>query len=87
MGYGTRDSYQGVDGIRTFEPDDTEDSFFIADSASLSDIINQAFAKWGNDLDFDKLIIEPQYIHTDCLGYDRYDPGDYTNYLCIIFTK
>lgn len=27
--------------------------------------------------------ISTEYIHTSCLGYDEYDPSDYSNYLCI----
>lgn len=77
MGYGTRDG-----GIRTFWPDDTDTEFYIMSSATLEDIIEQAKAKWPQ-ADFSNITIEAEHVHTDCLGHDQYDGGDYTDFLCI----
>jgi hypothetical protein len=78
MGYGTRNNGQ----IKTFWPDDTEDEFFIAGSASLEAILDLAKAKWPG-IELIDIHIEPQNIHTDCLTYDLYDSGDYTQFLRI----
>jgi len=77
--------YKDSRGIDSFEPDDTDEEFYIANSATLSDIMDRAKVKWPDgwaDLD-----IESEYINTDCLYYDRYDPGDYTRYLKITRIK
>lgn len=67
MGYSTKGS------IQKFWPDDTDTKFYIADSSSFADILVRAQEKWGTDLDFDKLEIVSEYIHTDCLTFDTYD--------------
>ena len=84
MGYGTRSGT-----IQTFEPDDTDTEFYLdcgmfgGGSYSLASLIQKAREKWGEDISLEDIEITPEYIHTDCLGYDRYDPTDYTNYLRI----
>lgn len=60
--------YKDSRGISCFTPDDTEDSFYVAQG-------------WMNGPTTLK------YIHTNCLYYDQYDPGDYTNYLKITRIK
>ena len=64
-------------------PEDTDDCFYIEREAALNDIIELAEEKWGTTIAFNRLQIEAEYIHTDCLGHDQYDSRDYTNYLCI----
>ena len=76
MGYDVR-----TGGIKTFYPDDTDDCFYIRKSASLSEIYDKAKKKWGEDITLDDINVEAEYIQTDCIGYDLYDPNDYTNYL------
>ena len=85
MGYGTRQSYfgNGNNSIRTYWPDDTDNQFYLTEGYSLADIIQKAKDKWGPDIDLDDLILNPEHIHTDCLGYDRYEPSDYTNFICV----
>lgn len=76
--------------IRDFTPDDTPDKFYIEGSSDIETIIEQAMKKWpqtNHQLNLDRLRITSEYIHTHCLGYDLYDPGDYTNYLCIELVK
>ncbi len=81
--------YKDRSGIRCFSPDDTDTEFYINcdyESQSLLSILEVARKKWGYDLDINAIKIEAEYIHTHCLGYDSYDPGDYTRYLRIEYT-
>lgn len=83
MGYYQLSS--GISGITCFKPDDTDTEFYIPTrytKVSLTDILEKAKEKWP-DITFEELNIEAEYIHTDCVGYDLYDPQDYTEYLCI----
>lgn len=79
MGYSIRNN--GL--IKDFWPDDTHNSFYMVEAASLSLIMELAKDKFGPDITVDDLIITPEHIHTNCLTYDLHDPGDYTNFLCI----
>ncbi len=81
MGYSTRPNSE----IRTFQPDDTDDEFYIAtdwESVGLSEILEKIKEKWP-DLALSDVYIEAKHIHTDCLGFDSYDPGDWTNFICV----
>lgn len=81
--------YKAPNGTRSFTPDDTDSEFYLESNYStqrLSYIIETAKAKWGDDIDLDDLLIEPEYIHTACLGHDRYDPGDWTRFLRIEYS-
>lgn len=72
-------------GIRDFTPDNDVNTLYVrADNNSLPlleliDRINDHFGP----IDHSTLTIEAEYIHTECLGYDRYDSGDYTNYIVV----
>ena len=70
--------------IECFEPDDTDTEMWIYGSIgySISEIIKKAKEKWP-DVSLDDIEITSEYIHTDCLTYDLYDPGDWTHYLKI----
>lgn len=74
-------------GIRYFSPDDTEDKFYILGDCytvnTIADIISMAVKKWGDGITLDMINISSEYIQTSCIGYDKYDSGDYSNYLCI----
>lgn len=61
-------------------PEDTDTVKYIRDGEylSLSDLIDMAKEKWGSNIDLSKININSEYIHTDCLTYDEYDPCDYT---------
>lgn len=69
--------------ITDYTPDDDANTFYIYEHESLAEIIDRARSKWGEDIKFDDIKIEAEYIHTHCLYYDKYDPGDYTNFLRI----
>ena len=83
----------GIGGkIECFTPDDGPDHFYFATGwmegqVTLDDILETAKVKWGEDVDLSKIDIQAEHIHTNCIGYDRYDPGDYTNYLKISLLK
>ena len=72
----------------TFEPDDDENTIYLKSSSwiTLADIIYIVQSKWPELSDLDSLesiYINAENIHTDCLGYDRHDSNDYTNFIVI----
>lgn len=72
--------------ITNFEPDDTEQEFYIEASYQdipIAEIILKAKEKWGQDINIENLCIRPENIHTHCIYYASYDSGDYTDYLVI----
>lgn len=82
MGYGKRDG-----SIQTFWPDDTENRIYIdggwmASGTSLQELMERAAEKWPGISPAD-ITISAEHIHTDCLGYDLYDPGDYTEFIIL----
>jgi len=71
--------------IRAFWPDDTETAMYVADNATLEEILLWTQEKWPG-VSVKELRITPEHVQTDCLGYtlgDQYDPNDYTNFLKI----
>ena len=80
MGYSTITHPGG--SYENFRPDDTENEFYIERDTSLSNLMTLCAEKWPG-LDLAQIEIRAEYIHTECLGYDKYDAGDYTTYLCI----
>lgn len=86
MGYGTRKGGIGGD-IRTFWPDDDENTLhieagFCCNPPSLQELLDNAQQKWpGTPLG--QIQISAEHIHTDCIGYDRYDPSDYTDFIIL----
>ena len=82
MGYGTRDG-----SIRTFWPDDDENTMYIDSSPMvapicMADLLQKIYEKWEG-ASLTNITIQAEKIHTDCLGYDLYDPGDYTEFIVI----
>lgn len=83
MGYGTRDG-----SIKTFWPDDTDTVMYVeagsmfAPAVNMADLLQKIYEKW-EDAALTEIEITSEYIHTDCLGYDLYDPGDYTTFIRI----
>jgi len=80
MGYGTRNNGQ----IQTFWPDDTDTEMYIDASIgmSLEEIKAKIDEKWPG-ASASNLVFTSRSIHTDCLGYDLYDPTDYTDFIII----
>lgn len=85
MGYSTRKD--GHATIKTFEPDDTDEKIYIAGyrEPTMQDIFDRAKEKWGENTKLEDLDISAEHIQTDCLGYDRYDSSDYTDYIVITY--
>lgn len=83
MGYSTRHGTS----ITDYWPDDGENHFYIKCYGALDvqDVLSRCKEKWGEDIDIGKLCISPEYIHTECLYYDQYDGGDYTNFWLISY--
>lgn len=69
-------------GIASFWPDDTDECFYVVYGAGLYTILEVATNKWPG-ISAKDLHITSEYIHTDCLYYDLYDPIDYTCFLKI----
>lgn len=65
-----------------FWPEDAATEFYCYDSEDLESILERAQEKWPG-IGPGALRISAEYIHTHCIGYDRYDPGDYSNFLRI----
>lgn len=80
MGYSERKHPGG--SIKSFEPDETDDAFYIALSENLHVIMERICTKWPG-ISLEDIRIEAEYINTDCIGYDLHDPSDWTNYLKI----
>jgi hypothetical protein len=83
MGYSYRPNRLGGD-IQRYWPDDTDTEIYIDSSlgTSLDAILELILEKWPN-ISLNDIIIESEYIHTDCIGYDLYDAGDWTNFILI----
>lgn len=84
MGYGYRFGTQ----IQTYWPDDDETTLYLSSSPwdsnlTLADIIQQAKDHFGEDVKIEDVAVSSEYIHTDCLTYDLYDAGDYTNFIVL----
>lgn len=77
MGYGKRDG-----SIRTFTPDNTDTQLYLISYIGLDQLVERVGEHFGTT-DLSEFTIEAEHIHVDCLGYDRYDPSDYRNYLVI----
>jgi len=89
MGYGIRSG--GIGGsIRTFWPDDTDTTMYIQTSycviPTLADLLQMIYEKWPG-ASLDNIEIGAEKIHTDCLGYDLYGAGDYTDFIIITKTN
>lgn len=81
MGY----SYRNGGQIKDYWPDDDENTIYLSSSCdSLQDLIELAQNKWPG-ISLSEIEITSEKIHTHCLTYDLYDPGDYTDF--IIFRK
>ena len=88
MAYGTRESRHGG-SIRTFTPDDTKDTIYINacfGGGPYSVIKERIQEKWPGITD-DELLFGAEHINTDCIGYDKYDPSDYSDYIVITASK
>jgi hypothetical protein len=65
-----------------FWPQDTDNEMYIPGECNILDIVERIVLKWPNAR-LSQISIEPDYIHTKCLGYDQFDSGDWTKFLII----
>ena len=56
--------------------------YLLSEGRSLAEILDLCKKKWP-DADMNDLLIESKHIQTECIGYDRYDPFDYTDFIFI----
>lgn len=79
MGY----SYRNGGQIKDYWPDDDESTIYLSSSCdSLQDLIELAQNKWPG-INLSEIEITAEKIHTHCLTYDLYDPGDYTEFIIL----
>jgi hypothetical protein len=81
MGHSTRNGGR----IQTFHPNDKDSKFYIASSENMGELMLRIKTKWP-DIDISnigEIQITTEYIQTDHIGYDLYDPSDYTCFLVI----
>lgn len=72
--------YETQNGIKTFTPDNTETELWLPSETSMEDLFSAIESHFG-DVNTTRLTLSAEHVHTNCLGYDAYDPGDYTNYI------
>jgi len=74
-----------IHNIRCFDPDNTADKLYISSSLepSLEHILDSARGHFGAHLTISDITIEAEHIHTRCLGYGSYDPGDWEDFLVV----
>jgi len=77
--------YYVQDGIRNFKPDNTESVFYFPayGEYTFTELVDAANEHFGLELTIDDYRVGIEYIHTEAVGYDRYDSSDYTNYFVI----
>lgn len=78
MGYGKRTP----NGINTYWPDNDEDTIYLRGPIELQDILETIQSKWPG-CPMNEIEIEAEHINTDCIGFDVYDPSDYTDFIVI----
>lgn len=89
MGRFTRTGAYGG-SITCFEPNNTSTTFYWKTDGltQLVDAISAASEhfKISTYECMTRCQIEAEYIHTDCIYYDSFDPDDWTNYICFTYT-
>jgi len=65
-----------------FWPDDDENTIYLAGDYSLELILAEIKDKWPG-YKIEDITISSEWIQTECLTYDLYCPGDYTQFLVI----
>lgn len=81
MGYTYRGEKPGHQ-IKDFWPDDTDTTMYIAGDETLENLLADIADKWPG-ASASNITISSEKIQTRCIGYDLYDPVDYTDFLVI----
>lgn len=81
--------YRNSQNVRCFTPDSTEDTLYVDATGpiELDELIDRADRHFDRNLQPADIQIEVEHIQTECLGYDQYDPHDYTNFLVITLAE
>ena len=69
--------------IINYTPQNDKDTLYIPHNTDLEELIQKVKEHFGEDVEFSKVCVTPENIHTHCLTYDLHDPSDYTDYLVI----
>lgn len=72
--------YTQEGSIRKFWPDDDENTMWFTSEQAFGDILTEVRLKWPT-VRIESLTISAEHVHTDCIGYPRYDPSDYTDFI------
>jgi hypothetical protein len=80
MGYFIRPGTQ----ITDFWPDDTETEMYVVANSdySIADLLEMAKEKWP-DATPENVSVSSEKVHTNCIYYDLYDSGDYTDFVIL----
>lgn len=72
-------------GIRNFQPDNDTSTLYIPcyGNVGIHELNEKIEEHFGISLMDGNFEICAEHIHTSCLGYNRYDPGDYTDYIVV----
>jgi hypothetical protein len=76
--------YYRNNGVKCYEPDNDRTTLYIKGSSfsyTLSEILEICKDYFGDAASLDSIEIEVEYIQTYSIGYDEYDPSDYSCYL------
>ena len=71
---------------RSYTPENDKNTLYINSnyiSIGFEELQQCIENHFGAEINMADLSIEAEYIHTECLGYDLYDPSDYTRFLVI----
>lgn len=82
MGYTTR----AGTSITDFWPDNTDTVIYLTSPTPIENILETIRTTWP-DADISDFEISSELIHTYCLYYDRFDRGDWTEFVIITKTK
>jgi hypothetical protein len=77
-------------GINCFTPDNTPEKLYIHcdySDVSFKELSESMTEHFGPKLNLDEYSISAENIHTHAIGYDLYEPGDYSIFLCITRKK
>lgn len=82
MAYSTRNNSQ----IKDFWPDDSDTEMYLESGSprSLKELMEIAKKKWPDAM-LSEIDISSEKIHTYCITYDQYDPGDYTDFIVLTY--
>jgi len=72
----------------TFWPDDTEDTIYFSSYGNTSwDFIRGKISEKWPGINDNELTFSAEHIQTHCVGYQRYDPSDYSNFIVVTAQK